>query len=96
MGKHLVYIAGALAIIVIICSITAATTKGNSGSSNKSIVTDTINDIKIQEGNKATTNIWDYVKSQKDKDTIGSSSEGTAQTSAQESQAEPALTIVLK
>lgn len=88
MGKHLVYIAGAFAIIVIICSITTSTS-GNKTVSQKKVVTNQISDVQINNNNSVTTNFWDYLRSQ-EKDTIGASNQKNS------SQDEPKLTIVLK
>lgn len=89
MGKHLVYIAGAFAIIVMICAITASTT-GNNTVTQKQVVTNQVNDVQINGGD-VTTNIWDYLRSQKE-DTIGASNDKSTSVT----QEEPKLTIVLK
>ena len=85
MGKHLVYIAGAFAIIIIMCAIATSTSKSNYVS-NKQVVTKTIDNIEI-DNNDVTTNIWDYIKSQKETTIGDSNSVSTTQ---------PEFTIVLK
>lgn len=85
MGKHLVYIAGAFAIIIIICAITTSTGRSNYVD-NKQLVTKSINDVEI-DNNDVTTNIWDYIKSQKET-TIGDSNSASTE--------QPKFTIVLK
>ena len=90
MGKHLVYIVGAFAIIVMICAVTTSTT-GNKTVTQKQVVTNQVSDVQINGGGDVTTNIWDYLRSQKE-DTIGASNEKSNSVT----QEEPKLTIVLK
>jgi uncharacterized phosphosugar-binding protein len=85
MGKNLVYIAGAFAIVIVICAITVSGSKTSKSSSSKQIVTNAIDNIQIEGDNSVTTNIWDYLRS-KESDTIGDSSQDD----------EPQLTIILK
>lgn len=90
MGKHLVYIAGAFTIIIIICSIVAVTTNKSSYTNNKRVPNNTINDISINKDDvTVTTDIWDYIRS-RDENTIGDSSNSNNNDN------EPKLTIVLK
>lgn len=88
MGKHLVYIAGAFAIIVIMCSMVANT--GSDSVQSKPIVTNQVSDVQI-DGSQVTTNIWDYIRSQKENDTIGESNENSTTQ-----QSETQLTIILQ
>lgn len=88
MGKHLVYIAGAFAIIVIMCSMVANT--GSDSVQSKPIVTNQVSDVQI-DGSQITTNIWDYIRSQKENDTIGESNENNTTQ-----QSETQLTIILQ
>ncbi|MCC8069644.1 MAG: hypothetical protein LIO71_07840 [Ruminococcus sp.] len=88
MGKHLVYIAGAFAIIVIMCSMVANT--GSDSVQSKPIVTNQVSDVQI-DGSQVTTNIWDYIRSQKENDTIGESNENNTTQ-----QSETQLTIILQ
>jgi len=88
MGKHLVYIAGAFAIIVIMCSMVANT--GSNSVQSKPIVTNQVSDVQI-DGSQVTTNIWDYIRSQKENDTIGESNENNTTQ-----QSETQLTIILQ
>ncbi|MBS6445183.1 MAG: hypothetical protein KH373_05210 [Ruminococcus sp.] len=85
MGKHLVCIAGAFAIIIIICAITTSTSRSNYVN-DKQLVTKSIDDVEI-DNNDVTTNIWDYIKSQKET-TIGDSNSASTK--------QPEFTIVLK
>lgn len=85
MGKHLVCIVGAFAIIIIICAITTSTSRSNYVN-DKQLVTKSIDDVEI-DNNDVTTNIWDYIKSQKET-TIGDSNSASTK--------QPEFTIVLK
>lgn len=93
MQKGIVYVALILAIVVIFCAI--ATMNHNGTVSNKSIATQTIKDVKIQDG-QVTTNIWDYLHEQQSKkNTIGSSENASNEDDVLHYE-EPQLTVVLK
>ncbi len=94
MGKHLVYVAGAFVIIMILCAVTLSGSK-KSTSTQKQVVTQKIDNVQIDDDNTVTTNIWDYIRSQQEDNTIGDSNDNSNNSNNNDDD-EPHLTIVLK
>lgn len=90
MQKGVVYMAIILAIIVIFCAISSS---GIKKSSNQSVVTNAISNIEIQD-KQVTTNIWDYIHNQQEKNTTLGQSDGDAEVSSNDTQSD--LTIIVE